>query len=161
MLRWMTGSRLPDLGPRGEGWVVLQSLAIAAIIGCGFLGIGQPFDALTVIGVVIAVAGLIVFGLGVVTLGRSLTPLPRPRLGVELRQRGIYKLARHPIYGGLLLLAAGWSLASAPLGLVPTTLLAVIFDLKSRREEAWLASHYPEYASYRTATRHRYLPWLL
>jgi protein-S-isoprenylcysteine O-methyltransferase Ste14 len=157
----MSGSRLPDLGPRGEGWVVLQSLAIAAIIGCGFLGIGQPFDPLTVVGVVLAVAGLTVFGLGIRALGRSLTPLPKPRADAELRQVGIYRLARHPIYGGLLLLAAGWSLAAAPLGLVPTTLLAVIFDLKSRREETWLTNRYPEYASYRNATRHRYLPWLL
>ncbi len=140
---------------------MLQSLAIVAIIGCGFLGIGQPFDPLAVLGVVIAVAGLTVFGLGIGTLGRSLTPLPKPRADAELRRRGIYSLVRHPIYGGVLLLAAGWSLAAAPLGLVPTTLLAVIFDLKSRREEDWLTSRYPEYESYRSATRHRYLPWLL
>jgi hypothetical protein len=31
--------RLPELGPRGEGWLVLQLLLGAAIIGCGFVGV--------------------------------------------------------------------------------------------------------------------------
>ncbi len=53
---------------------------------------------------------------------------------------------RHPVYGGVILIGLGWLLADAPLGLVPTALLAALFDLKGRREEAWLIERFPEYA---------------
>ena len=68
---------------------------------------------------------------------------------------------RHPIYGGVILLALGWSLASSPVGLIPTALLVALLELKSRREEAWLVERYPEYETYRARTPHRFLPWLL
>ena len=58
------------------------------------------------------------------------------------------------------MIAFGWSFAEAPLGLVPTALLAVLFDLKARREEAWLIERFPEYADYRARTPRRLLPWL-
>ena len=31
-------THLPDLGPRGEGWVVLQLLLFGVVIGSGFAG---------------------------------------------------------------------------------------------------------------------------
>ncbi len=37
--------------------------------------------------------------------------------------------------------------------------LAVVLDLKARREEAWLADRYPDYDAYRAAT-HRFVPGL-
>src|SRR6266702_3905086 len=37
-----SGSRLPELGPRGEGWVVLQLLLGGAIAGSGFVGVYWP-----------------------------------------------------------------------------------------------------------------------
>jgi protein-S-isoprenylcysteine O-methyltransferase Ste14 len=43
---------------------------------------------------------------------------------------------------------------------VPTALLAVLFDLKARREEAWLIERFPEYADYRARTPRRFVPWL-
>jgi protein-S-isoprenylcysteine O-methyltransferase Ste14 len=43
---------------------------------------------------------------------------------------------------------------------VPTVLLAAVFDLKSRREEAWLLERFPEYEEYRERTPHRFVPWL-
>jgi hypothetical protein len=52
--------RLPELGPRGEGWLVLQLLLGAAIAGCGFVGVYWPGSAdsfLGILGLLIAVAG--------------------------------------------------------------------------------------------------------
>jgi protein-S-isoprenylcysteine O-methyltransferase Ste14 len=33
-------------------------------------------------------------------LGPSLTPFPAPLPGASLRQDGLYRVVRHPIYGG-------------------------------------------------------------
>jgi protein-S-isoprenylcysteine O-methyltransferase Ste14 len=113
-----------------------------------------------VLGLLVAVAGLLLVLLGLGALGRSLTPFPRPHARAELREGGVLKLVRHPIYGGLLLVALAWSLAEAPLACVPTLLLALVFDLKARREEEWLSERYTAYDAYRQRTPHRLLPWL-
>jgi protein-S-isoprenylcysteine O-methyltransferase Ste14 len=156
-------SRVPELGRRGEGWFAFQLLLFAAIVGCGFAGVYWPHSVESffgVLGLVVAVAGAIVLALGVLALGRSFTPLPRPHPRSEFRRGGPFKRVRHPIYGGAILVALGWSIAEAPLGLVPTALLVGFFDLKARREEAWLLERYPEYAAYREHTPHRFVPWL-
>jgi protein-S-isoprenylcysteine O-methyltransferase Ste14 len=155
-------SRIPELGRRGEGWVVLQLLLFAAVAGCGFVGVYWPHRAesfLAVLGLVVALAGLAVLTLGAVALGSSFTPLPHPHPRAAFRQGGPYSFVRHPIYGGVILVALGWSIAEAPVALVPTALLALLFDLKARREEAWLVERYPEYAGYSERTR-RFVPLL-
>ena len=96
-----------------------------------------------------------------VTLGRSFTVLPRPRDRSELRSTGIYAGARHPVYGGLLVACVGVALHRSPLVLAPTAVLAVVFWLKSIREEAWLSERYPDYAAYRRATPRRFIPWII
>src|SRR5439155_15329213 len=78
-------SRLPDLGPRGEGWVVAQVLLIGLILIAGRPGLGRPIPGNLVAWLELAVgAGALVvaawaLGRAFVDLGRSLTPLPRPR----------------------------------------------------------------------------------
>jgi protein-S-isoprenylcysteine O-methyltransferase Ste14 len=156
-------TRVPQFGPRGEGGFVLQLLLFAAIAGCGFVGVYWPHSVesfLAVLGLIVALAGAAVLGLGALSLGRSFTPFPRPHPRAEFRQRGAFRLVRHPIYGGVVLVALGWSVADAPLGLIPTALLAAFFDLKARREEVWLAERYPEYANYCLRTPYRFVPWL-
>jgi protein-S-isoprenylcysteine O-methyltransferase Ste14 len=155
---------VPALGPRGEGWVVLQSLMFGAIVACGLLGDDWPGKTealLRVVGIALGVCGATLAVLGVRGLGSSFTPLPLPREHAGLRRAGIYKRVRHPVYGGVIVLTLGWSLHQSPLALVPTTLLAGVFELKSRREELWLTERYPEYADYRSTTRRRFIPWVL
>jgi protein-S-isoprenylcysteine O-methyltransferase Ste14 len=48
-----------------------------------------------------------------------------------------------------------------PLGLVPTALLALLIDLKARREETWLIERFPEYALYQARTPRRFVPLAL
>jgi protein-S-isoprenylcysteine O-methyltransferase Ste14 len=155
---------VPALGPRGEGWVVLQLLVGGAIAACGLLGAGWPEGAewpLRAAGIALEVCGAVLGVLGVRGLGSSFTPLPLPREQAGLRRDGIYRRVRHPIYGGVFVFALGWTLCHSPLALVPTALLALVFDLKSRREELWLTEGYPEYAEYRAATPRRFIPWVL
>ena len=153
----------PALGRRGEGWVALQSVVILAVAACAFLGPPWPHGGepwLRLAGFVLEAAAVVMFVVSRVTLGPSFTVLPRPRDHSTLRDTGIYARVRHPVYGAVLIGGLGLSLQRSPLVFVPTAVLAVVFFLKSLREEAWLGERYPEYAAYRRATPHRFIPWL-
>jgi protein-S-isoprenylcysteine O-methyltransferase Ste14 len=157
-------SRLPELGPRGEGWVAAQvvlllAIALSALFGLGWTGRLEIVALVGGIGLMV-LGGLLVV-LGGVQLGSALTPFPLPRGGGELSAAGVYTRARHPMYGGGVLIALGWSIIFASvIGLVLTVVLAVFFELKARREEAWLIGRYPEYEAYRRQTPRKLLPWL-
>ncbi|CAN5584549.1 isoprenylcysteine carboxylmethyltransferase family protein [soil metagenome] len=156
--------RLPSLGPRGEGWVAGQAILLTAILVVGVTA-GSSWDgwpaALTAIaGLALTVGAAALLLRGLLDLGGSLTPWPRPRAGSELVVTGAYALVRHPLYGGLVLGALGWSLLMASLaGLGLAVALTAFLDLKARREEGWLAERYPGYAAYATSTR-RLIPWV-
>jgi protein-S-isoprenylcysteine O-methyltransferase Ste14 len=64
------------------------------------------------------------------------------------------------MWSGAILIGLGWSLADAPLGLVPTALLTVLIDLKAQGEETRLIERFPEYTLYRARTPRRFVPWL-
>jgi protein-S-isoprenylcysteine O-methyltransferase Ste14 len=155
--------RLPDLGRRGEGWVLVQIVLFVAIAVSGTLGpawSGAPRVASLALGVLLAVAGVLLAARGVLDLNDNLTPFPRPITDGHLVDTGAYGLVRHPIYGGLITAAFGWGLATAsPAAILGAAILLGFFDLKSRREEVWLAERYREYGAYRTRTR-RLLPWI-
>jgi protein-S-isoprenylcysteine O-methyltransferase Ste14 len=110
--------------------------------------------------VLMAVGGIFAF-LGVRSLGRSLTPFPRPRDGGALVDTGVYRLVRHPIYGGLVIAALGYALMMQALltAVAGPLMLLLFFTLKSAREEAWLVERYPGYPAYRARTR-RMLPYI-
>ena len=156
--------RLPDLGPRGEGWVVIQFILIAVIAGLGFRdlqshGAAHPWGpAATILGVAAIVAGALVAASGAWELRASLSPFPRPVAGAALVESGVFRLIRHPIYSGLVLAAAGWAvLTGSLLALIAAGALVLVLDGKSRREEDWLASAHPGYGAYRGRTK-RLLP---
>ena len=89
-----------------------------------------------------------------------MTPLPYPRDHAELVESGIYARVRHPIYGGLVLLTAGWgSITASPAALAAATIVLGFFELKSRREEVWLERRFAGYDAYRAHTR-RLIPWV-
>jgi protein-S-isoprenylcysteine O-methyltransferase Ste14 len=159
-------SRLPALGPRGEGWVAAQLVLFAAIAALGSADlIGHGFANPWGLPAVLVGAAAIVIGGGVAVGGAwylraSLSPFPRPVAGAGLVESGAYRLIRHPIYIGLVIAAVGWGTATAsPLALVAAGLLFVLFDGKSRREEAWLTTAYPAYRDYQRRTK-RFIPWI-
>lgn len=153
-------TRVPPLGRRGEGWVVLQNVLLAAVVAAGLLSGGLPAWT-RVPGLVLLAAGLVLAALALRGLGESLSPFPRPRRRATLKSRGVYARARHPVYGGLVLAALGWSLALRSVAaLALAAALAVVLDLKSRLEEQWLAERFEGYGEYRRRVRRRLLPFL-
>lgn len=139
--------------------VLFLVIALVGIAAPGWPAGVRP--ALAIVGGVVAFAGVVLAAAGMRHLGPSLTPFPAPIEGGELREGGVYALARHPIYGGVMLAALGWSLLTSPWALLPTVLLAALFEGKRRREEGWLAEHYSGYASYRRAVPRRFIPFVI
>ena len=124
----------------GEGW------------GWGAVGAGA----------VLAAAGAGLAGGGLWTLRHHLTPYPTPLSDAALIEHGPYRLARHPIYGGIVLGAAGVSLADGNWpGLALAVALGGLFWGKSGFEEGRLLAHFPGYAAYRDRVRRRLIPWVL
>ncbi len=156
-------ARLPDLGPRGEGYVALQAaitLVVLATVPLGPAWAGSARLAAAVLGFALAAGGGWLVLRGIVDLRENLTPWPRPREVSRLVDSGAYRLVRHPIYGGQVVGAVGLGLiVASPVTILAALGLGVLFDVKSRREEAWLIERHPDYASYRARTR-RLIPWL-
>jgi protein-S-isoprenylcysteine O-methyltransferase Ste14 len=86
---------------------------------------------------------------GIIRLGPNLTPLPYPKDRATLVETGAYRWARHPMYGGGILVAFGWALVvRGGLTLGYAIVLLIFADIKSRREERWLRERFAGYAAY-------------
>ena len=141
----------------------LQVVLIAGLIVTGIVGPAWPEPVRTgsrVAGLVLGICGLVLGIGGSLALGHGLTPLPRPRHDAVFVERGIYRLVRHPIYGGVILLGLAGTLWTSPLAVVLEAVLIGFFELKRRREEAWLVERYPGYADYRARVREALIPWV-
>jgi len=126
--------------PRGTAWtlpvVITRTAQVAAAVGI----------------VVMVVAGT--------ALGRGLTAAPLPNSHAELRTGGLYRLVRHPIYSGLLLLSVALTLTSGSLWTTAAcAALVVLINAKARWEEQHLAARFPDYAAYAARTP-RFIPRL-
>jgi protein-S-isoprenylcysteine O-methyltransferase Ste14 len=153
----MTSSPRPPWwrGARGEWYVVVQVVLMAAVFFAprthpALPAWPAPFArAGTIAGFALMFAGGSLFLAGILRLGRNLTPLPVPRRDATLVETGPYRLVRHPIYAGGILLTYGWALAvHGWLTLVYATVLLIFFDFKSTREERWLTARFPAYPDY-------------
>jgi protein-S-isoprenylcysteine O-methyltransferase Ste14 len=155
--------RLPDLGPRGEGWVVIQFVLLGALVLAGSAGplwAGGARLLTAAVGGALLAAGFTLAARGLLDLRQNLTPFTRPKRGAVLVEHGAYRLVRHPIYGGIILGAFGWALfVASPAAIGLAALLTGFFDLKSRREERWLEEHVAGYPAYR-ARRRKLIPWV-
>lgn len=146
---------------RGGGWVAAQAVILVAWFAALSVRVDVPGWVrgagwvLTLAGGTLAVAGL-------VGLGRNLTPYPEPVSDGSLVEHGIYRIVRHPIYGGIAIGAVGGGLAFGSLAASGVGLaLLGFFGVKAAREERRLEAAYPAYMQYRQRVRGMLVPWLL
>ena len=138
--------------------MVIQFILLALTAAAGVVGSGawtrELRYATTIAGALLGAAGLLLAVRGGADLRSALTPFPKPVENAPLVDRGAYGIVRHPIYTGIIAGALGWGLLMAsPAALAGALALFVLFDLKSRREEAWLVERHAGYADYRRRTR--------
>ena len=102
------------------------------------------------LGAPVIAAGLAIAIWGVRSLGRSLTPGTEPLPGAPLVTSGAYAHVRHPIYAGIVLGLAGYTLAWSnwTLALLVGLLARAYFNGKAKAEERWLVQRHPTYGSY-------------
>jgi protein-S-isoprenylcysteine O-methyltransferase Ste14 len=170
--RWWQGSR-------GE-WYVAAQLVLFALVAFGprrmpWAAAGRagadgtvdsaswpaPYGQIaSVAGAVLFIVGALLVLAGAAKLGMNLTPLPYPRAQATLRETGPFRLVRHPMYGGGILVALGWGLwVHGWLTLIYAAALFVLFDLKARREERWLSEKFSGYAAYQKRVK-KLLPFV-
>ena len=154
-------------GERGEWYVIAQFFLLGLITAAPFtpwrwpLIPGEGVGIVRWTGLLLLMVGLGVVNSGLISLGwDNLTALPYPRAGAKFVGQGAYRYTRHPIYSGVIIGAAGWSLlVNDLLSLLLTAVLFLLLDRKATREEAWLRARYPEYAEYAAQVR-KLIPWI-
>jgi protein-S-isoprenylcysteine O-methyltransferase Ste14 len=147
---------------RGGWWVVAQFVLFGVIGGALFFAGGDWGIFARLGGLLVGAAGAVLAGWGLLALGENLSPYPHPRDGVTLVERGPYREARHPVYGGLVVggIGAGVFYGSW-VALAATGALAVLLYGKSRFEERRLVEHLPGYDVYRLRVRRVLIPWVV
>lgn len=156
--------RPPVSRARANSFVVIQMVLLALTAVAIVAGGGWPpaNGFLAVVGGLLALCGLGLALWASRALGTALTPSPLPRPESDLVTAGPYGFARHPIYGGLVLLAIGSALVTNSLvALAPALLLVLLFLAKSHYEEGHLRMRHPGYRSYMETVPRRLIPFIL
>lgn len=119
----------------------------------------SPLLALT--GVVIATAGAGLAFTARAAIGRYWgTPATR-RLDTDLVTTGPYRLVRHPIYSGMVLMMIGSAIGLSPVWLPIAIVAGIYFLFSAQAEEEFMAERFPDsYPAYRARTK-MLLPFLL
>jgi protein-S-isoprenylcysteine O-methyltransferase Ste14 len=113
-------------------------------------------------GIVLCVVGVALAIWARTLLGRNWSGNPQIKEDHELIQAGPYRLVRHPIYTGILLAVFGTAFCRGRmLDLVLFLFLFVVFWIKLKVEESFMAKQFPEaYPPYRKSTK-ALVPYIL
>ena len=149
----------------GIGFVVVQAVLLGILFfGPSHLnsdaGIVTSNGLLLWLGYGTFILGTVIALMAAINLGKNLTPLPRPKENAVLIQVGLYRFVRHPIYFGVIVLSIGWGLIQqSTLVWMYVLIIAIFFDIKSRKEEQWLQAKFSTYADYQGRVR-KLIPWV-
>jgi len=147
------------MSTNARGWaaVALQAVLLVLLVALPTRRtVSQlwPPDLSAALGVMLIVAGVVLFMAAAKTLSTALTPTPVPLADQNLRTSGVYAWLRHPIYSAVLLAAAGFTLCVGSWWQVlVTAALVVFFVLKAQWEDTMLSEqHGSEWEAYRART---------
>jgi protein-S-isoprenylcysteine O-methyltransferase Ste14 len=149
----------------GIGFVLVQGFLLAILFfGPSYLNAdasnAQSNNLLLWLGYATFILGAAIALMAAFNLGKNLTPLPRPKENAVLIQDGLYRFVRHPIYFGVIMLCLGWGLIQqSALVWLYVVIIAIFFDIKSRKEEQWLVERFSAYADYQGRVR-KLIPWI-
>ncbi len=142
---------------RGEIYVFIQAILLIALFFGPVDLLGKPaviYYPLWLIGRAFFYLGLGIALWAAISLGPNLTPMPKPKHNGEFIQTGLYKVVRHPIYFGVILLGFGWAATvQSWYTLAVAIALLIFFEIKSRKEEEWLLEKFPNYKAYQQNTK--------
>jgi len=151
-----------------SAWWILLPVAVIILRRGGTLFAGRallwtasPFvvvvaDAITAIGLCVALWARTI-------LGRNWSADVALKHEHELVDRGPYRLVRHPIYTGVLLMVVGTVLLwGRRAGLAYLVLVTIGVAVKAHREERLLTKHFPtEYPQYRALVKAALIPFVI
>lgn len=114
------------------------------------------------VGALLCISGLLFAVWARVILGTNWSGVITLKEGHELIDRGPYRIVRHPIYTGLLVMFAGTAIALGYFGgFTALSLVFVSFWIKLKREEDLMLKHFPDrYPAYQRRVK-RIIPFLV
>lgn len=157
-------------GPLAEGRTVQKFIIIGAFLGLFAMMAFSAFDHrmgwssvpewVCLLGDVLVVAGLTLGMLVVIQNGYAAATV-RVEEGQKLASRGLYKLVRHPMYAGNLILMVGIPLALGSYwGLLVLILGLLVLVFRIRDEEKLLNQELAGYSEYAQRVRYRLMPYV-
>ena len=97
---------------------------------------------------------LIIIVFSAKNLGKSLSPMPRPKENSKLITSGIYRFFRHPMYYSLIIISFSFFLKSLTIyNLILSILLTFIISNKIKIEEEYLTKKFHNYTSYKNEVK--------
>ena len=146
----------------GTRWVLAQLMVLVLIaVAVALLG-SEATATTTIVAILLFIAGQGMAIAAALKMRQYISAHPAPAPGASLLQDGIYGYVRHPMYGGVILMAGAIAVFDLnPAALALTAVLVAVFLGKSRYEETLLAEAFLGYADYRTRVARRFIPWIL
>lgn len=149
----------PDHRRDPHSYIYAIAIAFAALItfwpATAVPPLNHPLYRSNILGLILVFAGAAFAGLARLALGANWSSRARIRAEHTLSTSGPYRIVRHPIYSGLLLLYLGTAvILGQARGYIAFVILFVAWFFKSRTEDRLLAERFgPDFAAYRRRTK--------
>jgi protein-S-isoprenylcysteine O-methyltransferase Ste14 len=161
--RSRTGTK-QDRSTLGVLWIVIMvSVTMGVFVAMNWRAAVLPYGrALSLVGVILFVAGLLLRWWAIVTLGRFFTVDVTIEKDHELIERGPFRLVRHPSYTGVLLAFVGFALTLrnwAALLIILVPIFAAFIRRMNVEEGALSRALGSRYADYMRRTK-RLVPFI-
>jgi protein-S-isoprenylcysteine O-methyltransferase Ste14 len=152
-----------------KGWdavisIVFAILFLALFVTAGLDAVRYHWTQMSLLPKAIGFAGIILWGyihFSVLRVNSYVSKIVevRPDQGQKVVSEGPYRIVRHPMYVGFVILFMSIPLALGSLyALIPGALLVVVLAIRTSLEDRTLQKELPGYSEYTKKTRYKLLP---